>query len=60
MNDLLPTAKILQMFDNKHDGRCFECHQLWEDTNHVLCCPSAERDQARTHAFTVLRQHFEQ
>ena len=59
MNDILPTAKRLQTFDNKHDGRCFECHQLWEDTNHVLCCPSEERDQARNHAFIVLRKHFE-
>ena len=59
MHDLLPTAKHLQTFDNKHDGRCFECHQLWEDTNHVLNCPSDAREQARTQAFTILRQHFQ-
>ena len=43
MNDLLPTAKRLQTFNNKHDGRCFECQQLWEDTNHVIQCPSEDR-----------------
>ena len=36
MNDILPTAKCLQTFNNKHDGQCFDCNQLWEDTNHVL------------------------
>lgn len=59
MHDLLPTAKRLQTFDNKHDGRCFACQQLWEDTNHVLNCPSDDREQARTQAFTILRQHFQ-
>ena len=36
MNDLLATNKRLQTIDNRHDGRCFACHQLHEDTNHVL------------------------
>ena len=47
MNDLLPMAKQLQTFDNKHDGRCFECNQLWEDTNHVLQCPGKDRSNQR-------------
>ena len=54
MNDILPTAKRLQTFNNKHDGHCFECNQLWEDTNHVLCCPSENRENTRTAAFTAL------
>jgi hypothetical protein len=37
-NDLLPTLRRLQMFDNKVDGRCFACNRLWEDTSHVLTC----------------------
>ena len=36
INGIFPTAKQLQMFHNKHVGRCFDCNQLWEDTNHVL------------------------
>ena len=59
MHDLLPTAKPIQTFDNRHDGRCFECGQLWEDTNHVLQCPSDKREQARSDAFQVLREHFQ-
>ena len=47
MNNLLPTAKRLQTFDNKHDGRCFECQQLWEDTNHILQCPGEDRSNQR-------------
>ena len=59
MNDLLPTAKCLQTFDNKNNGRCFKCNQLWEDTNHILNCPRDNRDQIRTQAFTILCQHFQ-
>jgi hypothetical protein len=36
MNDILPTLCCLQTFDNKTNGHCFDCGQLWEDTNHVL------------------------
>jgi hypothetical protein len=36
MNDLLPTLCRLQTFDNRSNGYCFACNQLWEDTNHVL------------------------
>jgi len=36
MNDLLPTLKRLQTFNNASDGRCFACGMLWEDMNHVL------------------------
>jgi hypothetical protein len=36
MHDLLPTARRQQVLDNKHDGRCFVCGLLWEDTNHVI------------------------
>ena len=59
MNDMLPTAKRLQTINNKHDGCCFDCNQLWEDTNHVLCCPSENRETTRTEAFSVLRTHFQ-
>ena len=59
MNNLLPTAKCLQAFDNKHDRCCFDCQQLWENTNHVLQCLSEAWFQARTDAFTVLWQHFQ-
>ena len=59
MHDLLPTAKCLQTFDNWHDGHCFKCGQLWEDTNHILQCPSTEHEQARSDAFQVLREHFQ-
>ena len=59
MNNILPTAKCLQTFNNKHDGHCFECNQLWEDTNHVLCCPSKHRETTHTAAFTALQTHFQ-
>ena len=59
MHDLLPTAKCLQMIDNRNDGRCFACGHLWEDTNHVLQCHSTEREKARSDAFQVLREHFQ-
>ena len=54
MNDLLPTAKRLQTFDNKHDGRCFECQQLWEDTNHILQCPGKDRSNQRKESMHTL------
>ena len=59
MHDLLPTAKRLQTFDNRHDGCCFECGQLWEDTNHVIQCPSDAHEQARSDTFQVLHEHFQ-
>ena len=46
MNDMLPTLRRLQTFDNKTDGCCFACGQLWEDTNHVLQCPTEDRCNA--------------
>jgi hypothetical protein len=58
MNDILPTLRCLQTFDNKTDGCCFECGQLWEDTNHVLRCPGDARSQARDAAFNTFRQHL--
>jgi hypothetical protein len=58
MNDILPTLRRLQTFDNTTDGRCFDCGQLWEDTNHVLRCPGDSRSQARDLAFQTFRQHL--
>jgi hypothetical protein len=58
MNDLLPTRCQLQKLDNKTDGRCFACNLLWEDTNHVLCCCSDPRCNARTQAMTTFKQHL--
>jgi hypothetical protein len=58
MNDLLPTAKRLQTFDNKNNGRCFDCNGLWEDTNHVLQCRSDTRHTARTAATATFREHL--
>jgi hypothetical protein len=58
MNDLLPTAKRLQTFDNKHDGRCFECQQLWEDTNHILQCPGEDRSNQRKESMINLREQL--
>ena len=58
MNDLLPMAKRLQTFDNKHDRRCFECHQLWEDTNHVLQCPSKDRSNQCKEAMQGFHKHL--
>jgi hypothetical protein len=60
MNDMLPTLKRLQTFDNKIDGRCFECGFLWEDTNHVLCCTGEQRSIARTDAIAAFRHHLQQ
>ena len=59
MNDLLPTLRRLQMINNKMDGRCFDCGQLWEDTNHVLRCPSEDRCTARTETIKTFRQHLQ-
>jgi hypothetical protein len=58
MNDLLPTKKRQQTMDNTVDGRCFECQQLWEDTNHVLRCPCQSRTATRNEAFLLFRQHL--
>ena len=58
MNDLLPMAKRLQTFDNKHDGRCFECNQLWEDTNHVIQCPSNDRSKQQEVAMKEFQEHL--
>jgi hypothetical protein len=38
-NDLLPTKRCLSTADNRVDGRCFACNQLWEDTTHMLTVP---------------------
>jgi hypothetical protein len=59
MNDLLPTLRRLQTFDNRSDGRCFACNQLWEDTNHVLRCRTEARYTARATAFQVFRLHLQ-
>ena len=58
MNDLLPTRCQLQKLDNKMDGRCFACNLLWEDTNHVPCCRSDPRCDARTQAMMTFKQHL--
>ena len=58
MNDLLPTAKRLQTFDNKNNGRYFDCNGLWEDTNHVLQCRSDTRHTAHTAATDAFREHL--
>ena len=58
MHDLFPTKKRQQTMDNTVDGRCFECQQLWEDTNHILRCPCESRCTARTNALTTFRQHL--
>jgi hypothetical protein len=60
MNDLLPTARRLQTIDNRHDGRCFACGLLWEDTNHVLFCTCEARVTARADAFRAFRLHLTQ
>jgi hypothetical protein len=59
MNDLLPTAWRLQTFDNTHDGQCFVCGLLWEDTNHVLRCCGDERTLARNKALHTFRLHLQ-
>ena len=59
MNDILPTAKCLQTFDNKHDGQCFKNQQLWEGTNHILHCPSKAREHTHHEAFNALCAHFQ-
>jgi hypothetical protein len=46
------------MMDNTVDGCCFECKQLWEDTNHVLHCPCKSHCIARKEALTIFQQHF--
>jgi hypothetical protein len=55
-NDLLPTLRRLQSIDNRVDGRCFACRNLWEDTTHVLTCSCTARTASRTTA----RVHFQQ
>jgi hypothetical protein len=57
-NDLLPTARRLQVFNNRNDGRCFACQRLWEDTTHVLTCPCEARCQARTAARVIFQQQL--
>jgi hypothetical protein len=59
MNDLLPTLRRQQTFDNTVDGRCFDCGLLWEDTNHVLRCHSDSRDTARATALRTFRAHLQ-
>jgi hypothetical protein len=60
MNDLLPMARRLQTFDNTHDGRCFICGLLWEDTNHVLRRCGDERTLVRNKALQVFWLHLQQ
>jgi hypothetical protein len=57
-NNLLPTMQQLQVLDNKVDGRCFACNQLWEDTTHVLTCPCEARCAARITARLSFRQQL--
>ena len=55
-NDLLPTGRRLQTMDNRVNGRCFACNQLWEDTTHVLTCSCTARCAARTTARAIFQQ----
>jgi hypothetical protein len=59
MNDLLPTAWRLQTFDNTHDGQCFVCGLLWEDTNHVLRFCRDEHTLARNKALHNFWLHLQ-
>jgi hypothetical protein len=59
MHDLLPTARRQQVLNNKHDGRCFVCDLLWEDTNHVIRCNGDSRTLARDEAFDTFRKHLQ-
>ena len=54
--DLLPTKRRIQTLDNREDGRCFACQQLWEDTTHVLTCSCEARRAARTLALASFKQ----
>jgi hypothetical protein len=56
INDLLPTKQRLATFDNRVDGRCFTCNELWEDTTHVLTCTCDARCEARKAARTIFQQ----
>jgi hypothetical protein len=49
-NNLLSMVRWLHKFDNNKDGRCFACHQLWEDMTHGLTCACEARCTARTAA----------
>ena len=55
-NDLLPTKRRLQTFDNRVDGRCFACGYLWEDTTHMLTCSCEVRNTARIEARKTFQQ----
>jgi hypothetical protein len=55
INNLFPTKQRLATFDNRVDGRCFACNQLWEDTTHVLTCTCDARCEARKAARLFLR-----
>jgi hypothetical protein len=59
MHDLLPTLSRLSKFDNRIDGRCFECGFLWETTNHVLCCTGEQCSTVRDTAIETFRAHLE-
>jgi hypothetical protein len=59
MNDVLPMARRLQTFDNTHDGWCFVCGLLWEDTNHVLRCCGDECTLARNKALHTFWLHLQ-
>jgi hypothetical protein len=59
MHDLLPTARRQQVLNNKHNGRCFVCNLLWEDTNHVIRCSGEAHALARTQAFEVFHRHLQ-
>lgn len=57
-NDLLPTRRRLQSIDNRVDGRCFACNNLWEDTTHVLTCSCSARTASRTTARATFQQRL--
>jgi hypothetical protein len=42
------------------DGRSFACHQLWEDTTHVLTCSCDVRCAARKSARATFQQKLTQ
>jgi hypothetical protein len=52
-NDLLPTNRRLQTFDNKKDGRCFASNQT---TTHVITCSCDPRKSARQVALAQFKQ----
>jgi hypothetical protein len=53
---LFPTKRCLSTFDNRVDGRCFACKQLWEDTTHMLTCTCDARCTARNAARVAFQQ----